>query len=60
VDHFLECIRLGKQSPLSFVGAGPIGEIGWAAQISAATKQPVSLPLDRAVAMDFFSHQATG
>jgi len=55
VDHFLECIRLGKQSPLSFVGAGPIGEIGWAAQISAAKKQPVSLPLDQKMAMEFFA-----
>ena len=55
VDHFLECIRLGKQSPLSFVGAGPIGDIGWAAQMSAAKKQPVSLPLDRAEAAKFFS-----
>jgi predicted dehydrogenase len=55
VDHFLECIRLGKQSPLSFVGTGPIGEIGWAAQISAAKKQPVTLPLDRRMAAEFFT-----
>ena len=47
VDHFLNCIESGKASPLSFANSRLIGEIGWAAQISALTGREVSLPLDR-------------
>ena len=55
VEHFLECVMERRQSPLSFVGAGPIGEIGWAAQISASANRPISLPLNRAMATEFFT-----
>lgn len=46
VDHFLNCIENGKASPLSFVNSRTIGEIGWAAQVSALTGREVPLPLD--------------
>lgn len=46
VDHFLNCIESGTTSPLSFVNSRLIGEIGWAAQISALTEGEVPLPLD--------------
>jgi predicted dehydrogenase len=45
VAHFIEHIKQGKPSPLSFAHSALIGEIGWAAQISAATGQEVALPL---------------
>jgi predicted dehydrogenase len=46
IDHFIESIRSGKSSPLSFVNAAIIGEIGWAARVSAITGREVALPLD--------------
>lgn len=45
VDHFIECIKSGKQSPLSFANSAHIAEIGWAALISAKIQRPVTLPL---------------
>jgi predicted dehydrogenase len=45
IDHFLNCIKEGIDSPLSFAASSPIAEIGWAAQISAATGREVALPL---------------
>ncbi len=50
VDHFLQCIHDDVQSPLSFVNAAVVADVGWAAQVSAATDRPVSLPLDCAEA----------
>ncbi len=55
VGHFIECVKAGKQSPLSFVNSAAIAEIGWAAQISAATGKEVALPLDRSIATEFFA-----
>ena len=46
VDHFIECVKNNRQSPLSFVNSAVIAEIGWAAQISAATKKEITLPLN--------------
>ena len=46
VGHFIDCIKNNTRSPLSFVNSQVIAEIGWAAQMSAVLKQPVSLPLD--------------
>jgi len=54
VGHFIECVKSQKQSPLSFANSATIGEIAWAAQISAATGQEVPLPLDQAQAKTFF------
>lgn len=46
VAHFIESIQSGKPSPLSFDRSAAVAEIGWAAQVSALTGQPVALPLD--------------
>ena len=54
VSHFLECIRQGEQSYLSFVNSAPVADLGWAAQISAAEGVPVELPLDEDRARKFF------
>jgi predicted dehydrogenase len=45
VEHFLECVRAGKPSPLSFTNSAIIGEVGWAARLSATSGKPVALPL---------------
>lgn len=50
VDHFIESVRSGRPSPLSMVNSAGVAEIGWAAQVSARTGKPVSLPLDHAEA----------
>ncbi len=57
VGHFMECIRKREASPLSFARSAVFAEIGWAAQISAATGRPVGLPLDWESATDFFQSQ---
>ncbi|MCD4825524.1 MAG: Gfo/Idh/MocA family oxidoreductase, partial [Phycisphaerae bacterium] len=54
VGHFIECVKSGEKSPLSFVNSITIAEIGWAAQISAATGNEVALPLDWDKAKQFF------
>ena len=46
VGHFIECIKSGKKSPLSFENSATVAEIGWAAQMSAAMNKDISLPLD--------------
>jgi predicted dehydrogenase len=46
VAHFIECIKTGTPSPLSFAHSAAIAEIGWAALISAQTDRPVKLPLN--------------
>ena len=56
VGHFIECIKSGQKSPFSFVNSAIIAEIGWAAQMSAVLKQPVSLPLDWTKARKFFEN----
>lgn len=55
VGHFIECIKKDAQSPLSFVNTQLIAEIGWAAQISAATGKEIALPLNQQKAKEFFS-----
>ena len=54
VGHFIECIKNDVQSPMSFVNSELIAEIGWAAQMSAATGKEVALPLDKDEARAFF------
>lgn len=53
--HFIDCVKSGQKSPLSFVNSAPITEIGWAAQLSAATGKEVKLPMDRREAESFFN-----
>ena len=54
VGHFIECVKAGRQSPLSFVNSATVAELGWAAQMSAATGREVALPLDMEQAREFF------
>lgn len=55
VAHFVECVKSGTKSPLSFVNSAIVAEIGWAAQMSAATSREIPLPLDWNEAANFFS-----
>lgn len=57
VAHFIDCVKSGRKSSLGFVNSSPMAEIGWAAQMSAATGKEVALPLDRDEAKRFFEHQ---
>ena len=57
VEHFIDCVNNGRQSPLSFANSALIAEIGWAAQISAATSKEISLPLSLAEAKAFFQNK---
>ncbi len=54
IEHFVDCIHSGRQSPFSFANSSPIAEIGWASMISAAERRPVPLPLDWDAAEKFF------
>ena len=54
VAHFLDCIRKGEQSFLSFANSAAVADLGWAAQISAKERMPVDLPLDEKKARKFF------
>ena len=56
VGHFIDCVKNKAKSPLSFANSSIIAEIGWAAQMSASLKQPVSLPLDWTKAGKFFEN----
>lgn len=56
VNHFVDCLRNRRQSPLSFANSAHIAEVGWAAMISAAQRRPVHLPLNRTEAAAFFRH----
>lgn len=47
INHFVDCIRSGKESHCNLEDAIKTHEIVFAAQQSYATKQPVSLPLKR-------------
>ena len=55
VEHFIQCVKSGTKSPLSFVNSSMVAEIGWAAQMSAALHRPVALPLDLEEAGAFFA-----
>lgn len=57
VEHFLECVSTGVQSPLSFINSASTAEVGWAAQMSAKLERPISLPLDYDAAARFFAGQ---
>lgn len=54
IGHFVGCVQRGEKSPLSFVNSALMAEIGWAAQISAATRKEIALPLDHSDASRFF------
>lgn len=55
INHFISCIKNDKKSFLSFESSSIVAEIGWAAQISAATGEEVKLPLDYDKAKQFFN-----
>jgi len=57
IEHFVDCVKTHRPSPLSFANSAPIAEIGWAAQMSAATGREVPLPLDPGEAEAFFATQ---
>ena len=46
VGHFVDCVRTGDQSPLSFHNSRTVTDVGWAAQMSAKLGRPVDLPID--------------
>lgn len=46
VEHFIECVKSGVQSALSYTNSAVIAEIGWAARISSETGRTIDLPLD--------------
>ena len=54
VEHFMACVRDGKQSFLSFEASASTAELGWAILMSVATGNPVTLPLDRNQAREHF------
>ena len=54
VGHFIECVKAGKKSPMSFENSAAIAEIGWAAQMSAGLGKEISLPLDWNESKAFF------
>jgi predicted dehydrogenase len=45
IDHFVECIRSGRESHVNVADAVKTHEICLASEISAKTRKPVSLPL---------------
>lgn len=54
LEHFINSVRTGEESPLSFNNSHLIAEIGWAAQVSALTHREVALPIsdeDRRIAL---------
>lgn len=55
VGHFIDCVRKGEQSFLSFVNSASTAELGWAILLSVAKGQPVELPLDRELARAHFN-----
>lgn len=57
IAHFVESIQTGSPSFLSFVNSAPVAEVGWAAQMAAALKKPIALPLDYEEASQFFSSE---
>ncbi len=54
VAHFIDCVRQGEQSFLSFEASASTAELGWAILMSAATGAPIDLPLDRGRARAHF------
>ncbi len=56
ITHFLDCVTSRTPSPLSFANAATIGQIGWAAQVSAMTNRPVRLPLNEASQTSLADH----
>ena len=45
LEHFIHSVQSGEETELSFSNSAVIGEIGWAAQLSALTHREVLLPL---------------
>jgi myo-inositol 2-dehydrogenase/D-chiro-inositol 1-dehydrogenase len=58
IGHFIECLKNDRKSFLSFANSAIVGEIGWAAQMSAATGREIALPLDWDQAETFFKEQS--
>ncbi|MCK9331000.1 MAG: Gfo/Idh/MocA family oxidoreductase [Candidatus Cloacimonetes bacterium] len=45
LEHFINSVRTGVKSPLSFDNSSLVAEIGWAAQVSAREHREVLLPM---------------
>ncbi len=58
VSHFIDCVQNGEQSFLSFESSAPTAELGWGILLSAATGEPIDLPLDRERARAHFDSKA--
>ncbi len=56
IEHFIVCVKENKKSFLSFGNSSIIAQIGWAAQMSAATGKEIALPLDIEEAKKFFAN----
>ncbi|MFT4640097.1 MAG: putative dehydrogenase [Verrucomicrobiales bacterium] len=54
VNHFIDCVRDGKQSFLSFEASSPTAALGWAILLSVAKGSPIDLPLDHEQARQHF------
>jgi predicted dehydrogenase len=55
MNHFIDAIKSGAPSPLSFANSALIAEIGWGALVSARLRQPVDLPLNSDTAIEALS-----
>ncbi len=54
VNHFIDCVRSGKQSFLSFEATSSTAALGWAILMSVAQGSPIDLPLDHDQARKHF------
>jgi len=53
IDHFVECIKHEKKSPLGFSESFRTAETVFAILLSAACKQPVSIPMDEKLVLKY-------
>ena len=59
IEHFIRSVKNNEKSDLSFENSSIVAQVGWAAQMSAATGKEIPLPLDNKKAGDFFNKSET-